>query len=177
MWMPSREPAAILDCRTTRAPVRPMPAREHGHVDGCRECADGSQTSIPSEEEDQPDSWLAADRDSPVSYLSSAPGPAQTRWRCYRSLHRSRVRRYAAAGATREKGIGDNSRSCCVLPTVDERRVSCAHNRPGATASLLTRSPVAVTSSARHSTPEHRERTLPVSATAPVQEHCRSILA
>src|ERR1700732_4660644 len=171
--MPSREPAAILDCRTTQAPVQPMPAPEHGHVDGCRECADESQTSIPSEEEDQPDSWLAADRDSPVGYLSSALGLVQTRWRCYRSLNRSPVRRCAAAGATRKKGIGDSFRSGCVLPTGDERRVSCAHNRPGETASVLTRLPVVVTSSARHSTPEHRERTLPVSATAQVQEHCR----
>ena len=79
MGMQSREPAAILDCRTAQAPVRPMLAREHGHVDGCRECADENQKSIPSEEEDQPDSWLASDRDSPVGYLSSALGLVQTR--------------------------------------------------------------------------------------------------
>src|SRR5260370_28671753 len=173
MWMQSREPAAILDCRKAQVPVRPMLAREQGHVDGCQECADESQKSIPSEAEGQPDSGLAADRDSPVGYLSSALGLVQTRWRCYRSLNRSPVRRWPAAGATRKKGIGDSFRSCCVLPTGDERRVSCAHNRPGATASLLTRLLVAVPSSARHSTPEHRERTLPVSATAQVQGHCR----
>src|ERR1700730_16743953 len=111
MWTQSPEPAAILDCRTAQAPVRPMLAREHVHVDGCRECADESQTSIACGEEDQPDSWLAADRDSPVGYLSSAPGLVQTRWRCYSSLNRSPVRCSAAAGATRKKGIGDSFRS------------------------------------------------------------------